>query len=226
MGLDCVPLGVAKPGHEAEWRRIMESIYADGTLAEALRGRLLDISVNAFEVLGAPTVGTDPEADTWVLERKPEDSEHTDDEFLREMQGYRVLDLVPESCAGLPQYTNGGLYDGIDQTSFRGAFLQSCEDIIGAKLLERAWTDVMRPEEAIEYGNALLDAAARTRAVGGNTEPAPDEARGMLSRLLGRARRRSRDDDLPLEEKLHILASAGNWYRFWGERGHPIWAFY
>ena len=223
MGLDCVPLGIAKPGHEAEWQQILERLYQGEQIPDDLRERLLEISMQAYEVLEAPVVGDNARADAWALHHKPEDSSLSDAEFLEQMAGYRVLRLVPQPCPGLPRYTNAPAYDEVDETSFRGAFLQSCEQILGKELLERAWTDVMRPEEAVEYGQALLDAAERARAAG---PPPPEASKGFLSKLFGGPKEQSPEDDTSFDEQLEILEVAGAWYRFWGERGHPIWGYY
>lgn len=224
MGLDCIPMGKAMTGHEAEWQGLMDKLYADEELPEEHRERLIEISLHPYQNAGAPVVGTDPEADAWVIENKAEDNELSDDEFVEEMKGYCVLDLVPDTCPGLPRYTHSGLYDEVDATSFRGAFLNDCEDIIGNEALVRAWTNVMPPQDAIEYGNLLLEAARNARE---NGVPAPEKQGGLLGRLKGLTGSKTDDEnDTPLEDKIDILEAAGNWYVFWGERGHPIWAYY
>jgi hypothetical protein len=51
-------------------------------------------------------------------------------------------------------------------------------------------------------------------------------------RAYGKRRIRSRlglakDKDVhPLTERLNILRAAGRWHVFWGERGHPIRAWF
>lgn len=223
MGLDCEPAGKAKPGHEDEWQGYMDELYADKQLSEEQRERLIEISIHAYQNVGAPVVGTDPEADAWVIANKAEDNERSDEQFVKDMTGYCVLDLVPDTCPGLPRYTNAGLYD-VDETSFRGQFLNDCEDIIGSEALERAWTNFMPPQDAIAYGNLLLDAARNARE---NGPPPPQEKAGLMGRLKGLTGGDAGDeDDVPLEDKIDILEAAGNWYVFWGERGQPIWANY
>ena len=228
MGLDLVPLGRPKPGHEAEWERLMAPLYDEREESEADRDRRAELSILAYEAVGAPRVGTDPDADAWALERKPDDSELDDSAFLSEMKDYYVLQLV-EDCDGVPRYSNGGFYDGVDETCFRGAFLKDCEGLMGKALLSEAWTSVMRPAEAAAYGRKLLDVA--DRAERGEIMPPPlaEARRGWLRRLLGflsLARKQPAPEPAPLEDQLDILRSAGRWYVYWGEKGHPIWAYF
>lgn len=213
MGLDLVVEGCAKPGHEAEWRRHLERAFADGQLPEAEIARFIEISIPGYERIGAPRVGFDAAADAWVIEarkaRTPEDVAKT----LKDFHGYCVLRLV--KCDGVPNYSNGGLYDGVDETSFRGEFLKSCTSVIDEQLLDAAWEHKL-PEAAIKYGRALLAAAE------GAETSARDARRSFLSRLglfksAGPA---------PLPEQLDIVRAAGRWFVFWGERGHPIRAYF
>ncbi len=220
MGLDCVPLGAAKPQFRDEWESIMNDLYRNPDISDQVQARLLEISIEPGETIGAPIVGTDPEADAWALQNKSADSDLPDAEFLEEHKGYRVFALLDPSD-GISNYSNAGAYDGVDRCSFRGSFLEDCEDIIGSDLLKKAWTDVMRPEDAEDYGKQLLEAAEQFR----NSGERRQLSSGFLSKLFGR-RRRAQIADMPDEEKLEIIESAGKWYRFWGERGHPIWAFY
>ena len=226
MGLDCVPLGRAKPGLEAEWQTIMAELYAGKQISDETRERLIEISIAAYEAVGAPIVGTDSAADAWALKHKPDDSEATDAEFLQQMAGYRVLDLVPKGCAGLPKYCNAPLYDEVDETSFRGAFLNDCEPIIGEELLARAWTDFMSPEEAVAYGQALLEAAAEARQAGSLPQVPAEKKKGLIGKLFGGSSKKPAEREVSLKDQLDILEAAGAWYRFWGELGHPIWANY
>jgi hypothetical protein len=43
--------------------------------------------------------------------------------------------LVEDSAAGRA----GGLYNGIDETSFRGEFLKNCANVVDKRLLDAAW---------------------------------------------------------------------------------------
>jgi hypothetical protein len=213
VGLDLVVEGCAKPGHETEWRQILERAFADKQLSEADIARFKDISVPGYERIGAPRVGFDAAADAWIIAARkaqtPEDVATT----LKEFSGYYVLRLV--KCDGVPTYSNGGLYDGVDETSFRGDFLKSCRTVIDKRLLEAAWEHKL-PEAAIAYGRALLAGADAA-------ETSPRDAhRNFLSRLglVNSAK------PLPLQEQLDIVRAAGRWFVFWGERGHPIRAYF
>jgi hypothetical protein len=213
LGLDLVVEGCAKPGHEAEWRRILERAFADSQLSEAEIARFKKISVPGYERIGAPRVGFDAAADAWVIDaRKAQTSEEVAS-TLKEFFGYYVLRLV--KCDGVPTYSNGGLYDGVDESSFRGDFLRSCRNVIDERLLNAAWEHKL-PEAAIAYGQALLAAADAA-------EKSPRDAhRNFLSRL-GLVKTA---ELLPLPEQLDIVRAAGRWFVFWGERGHPISAYF
>ena len=53
-----------------------------------------------------------PAADVWIIEaRKAQTSEEVA-AALKEFSGYYVLRLV--KCDGVPTYSNGGLYEGVD----------------------------------------------------------------------------------------------------------------
>lgn len=217
MGLDLVVEGCPKAGHEAEWRRLLErSFGGEGSEAEGARFR--EISIPPYERVGAPRVGFDKAADDWILEA----SNATPDEVpevLKDFQGYYVLRLV--QCDGIPGYSNGGLYDGVDETSFRGDFLNDCTEVLSAALIEDAWGHKF-PEDAVRYGQTLLAAEAQASAAG--TSRTSSEVRpGLLERLgLGK----KKPPSLPLEEQLDIVRAAGKWFIFWGERGHAIRAWF
>jgi hypothetical protein len=213
VGLDLVVEGCAKPGHETEWRRLLERSFADDQLSKAEIARFNDISVPGYERIGAPRVGTDAAADAWIIEaRKAQTSEEVA-AALKEFSGYYVLRLV--KCDGVSIYSNGRLYDGADETSFRGEFLKDCTNVIDKRLLDAAWEHKL-PEAAIAYGRALLAAADAA-------ETSPRGAhQGFLSRL-GLVRSA---ELVPLPEQLDIARAAGRWFVFWGERGHPIRAYF
>src|SRR5215469_17358763 len=77
VGLDLVVEGCAKPGHETEWRRLLERAFADRQLSEAEIARFNDISIPGYERIGAPRAGFDAVADAWIIEARkaqtPED---------------------------------------------------------------------------------------------------------------------------------------------------------
>jgi hypothetical protein len=120
-------------------------------------------------------------------------------------------------CDGVPEYSNGGLYDGADETSFRGSFLNDCSDVLGKDLLHEAWNHKL-PEAAVTYGRALLTAADKAVA----THRVPKSRRTLFSRLGLRKTK----EPVAIEEQLVIVRAAGRWFVFWGERGHPIRAWF
>ena len=120
-------------------------------------------------------------------------------------------------CDGVPKYSHGGLYEGADDTSFRGAFLNGCQDVLNKNLLNEAWNHKF-PVEAVAYGKALLAAAEAADAAG----RAPMRRRTLLSRL-GLAKE---SEPVAMADQLDIVRAAGRWFIFWGERGHPVRAWF
>jgi hypothetical protein len=218
MGLDLVVEGCPRPGYEAEWRRLLERSFSGDETPEAERVRFGEISIPGYERIGAPRVGFDKTADDWIVES----SNATPDEVpnvLKDFHGYYVLRLA--RCDGVPKYSNGGLYDGVDETSFRGDFLSDCAEVLSAGLIEEAW-DHKFPEDAVRYGRGLL--AAEAQATEAGTRRTHSEARPGLLERLGWAKKKP--PSLPLEEQLDIVRAAGKWFIFWGERGHAIRAWF
>ncbi len=213
MGLDLVVEGCAKPGHESEWRQIVEHSFSGDKLSTAEITRFNEISIPGYQRLNAPRVGFDAAADAWIIEvrkaQTPEEVEAT----LKQFSGYYVLRLV--KCDGLPTYSNASLGYGVDETSFRGEFLRNCTSIINDRLLDHAWEHQL-PEAAISYGQALLAAAdaAETTLRGAHQPPPPDRENAKSA------------EPLLLSEQLDIVRAAGRWFVFWGERGHPIRAYF
>lgn len=134
--------------------------------------------------------------------------------MLKEFEGYYVVRLV--ECDGVPKYSNGGLYAGVDETSLRGSFLDDCKDVLSKDLLNEAWSHKF-PEEAVAYGKMLLAAAEAAESAGRT----PKQRRTLLSRL-GMAKDH---DPLAITEQLDIVRTAGRWFVFWGERGHAVRAW-
>jgi hypothetical protein len=212
MGLDLVVEGAAKPGHEKEWRRIMERAFADQDLSETEIAHFQEISVPGYAHIGAPRVGFDAAADAWIVEVQKAQTHEEIVATLKEFHGYHAVSLV--KCDGVPLYSHGGLYDGVDDTSFRGAFLKGCVNVLDKQLMNAAWNHRF-PDSAVAYGRELLAAADAA-------ETSPREThRSFLSRIgFGKA-----TEPIPLSEQLDIVRAAGRWFVFWGERGHPIRAY-
>ncbi len=237
MGLDWLAGNKARPGHEKRFREILEIIVAEDYLGpgldEATREEWMRIGMPAYETVGAPRVGIDAAANEWLLQRIREDQPKpgllralvsrfqrggagalTPEEqaALRQSHGYYVLELAPP-CDGLPWYSNAPLMgDKLELTSFRGAFLSDCEEMLGTELLESAW-DRKLPEDLAAYGQTLrakADAWAQAHgceAMRDLLEPPPEAAEGSP------------------ESVAHIAYSAARWCIYWGERGHwlDVW---
>lgn len=215
MGLDLLVEGRAKPGHEDEWRRILERSFAREEITEAETERFQEITVADYETLSAPRVGFDESANAWVIKKEGATTPEQVSAVLKNFHGYYALELV--QCDGIPRYSNSAAYD-VGDTSFRGAWLRDCTDVLETSLLETAWA-CMWPPEAVAYGEALLAAADRAE---GRTSPIA--IRGLLW-LLTKVGLNKPKSPASLEEQLDIVRAAGRWYVFWGERGHPIRAW-
>jgi hypothetical protein len=215
VGLDLIVEDCAKPGHEPEWRRLLERSFAGEELSEADVARLQEISIPGYERIGAPRVGFDSAADAWMIEAQKAKTPDDAAAILREFHGYYVVRLV--KCDGVPKYSHDGLYDGVDDMSFRGAFLEDCPDVLGTDLLLEAWGSKF-PEAAISYGQALLAAA--------DTAEAPGLVPKLWRTILSRAGLAKTAEPIPIAEQLDIVRAAGRWFIFWGERGHAIRAWF
>jgi hypothetical protein len=215
MGLDLVVEGCAKHGHEDEWRQLLKRSFADKELSKAEVARFAEISSPGYERIGAPRVGYDNTANQWILKAQNAKTSEDTAAVLKKFEGYYVVRLV--ECDGVPKYSHGGLYEGADETCLRGAFLKDCQDVLSKDLLNEAWNHKF-PEEAVAYGKVLL-AAAETAEAGGRT---PRKRRTLLSRL-GLAKE---PEPIAIPEQLEMVRTAGRWFIFWGERGHPIRAWF
>src|SRR5437762_9997506 len=215
MGLDLVVEGCAKPGHEQEWCSLLERSFADEELSEAETARFQEISIPGYQRISAPRVGHDISANEWILRARCAKTPEEIVAILKEFEGFYVVRLV--KCDGAPQFSSGGLYDGADETSFRGAFLNDCRNVINKTLLSDAWNHKL-PEEAVAYGKKLLAAADITESSGGE----PERRRTLFSRL-GLSKE---VEPIPIAEQLEIVRAAGRWFIFWGEHGHAIRAWF
>jgi hypothetical protein len=156
MGLDLVVEGCAKPGHEDEWRQLIQRSFEDEEVSESEVARFREISTPGYERIDAPRVGQDPAADEWIVKARNATTPEEISAVLKEYDGYYVVRLV--KCDGVPGYSNAGMYEGADETSFRGAFLNDCKDVLNEDLLNEGWNHKL-PEDAVAYGKALLAAA-------------------------------------------------------------------
>jgi hypothetical protein len=215
MGLDLTVEGCAKPGYEQEWRDLLERSFADEELSEAEVARFQAISIPGYQRIGAPRVGFDDAANEWILKARNPKTPDEATAVLKEFEGYYVVRLV--ECEGVQKYSNGGLYAGADETSFRGSFLNDCKDVLSKDLLNEAWNHKF-PEEAIAYGKVLLAAVERAESTGRTAKH-----RGTL---LSRLRMAREHESVAIGEQLDIVRAAGRWFVFWGERGHAIRAWF
>lgn len=205
MGLDWNPGNKPKPGHEEEFDDLFR-LLTNGEEEQFLVDRFHKITISAYETLEAPRVGVDSAATEWARRRYAEQAPDVSEQnFLSELEGYYVLDLVPP-CDGLPQYTNGPA-GYVENFSFRAQFLNDCVDIIGTVLMEKAY-ETRNAGETVEFGRLLIDKAENHAS-----------EHGLDIATLNAGRPGS------LEEKLDIVISAGRWCVFWGERGHPMEAY-
>jgi hypothetical protein len=215
MGLDLLPLGKPKPGFEKEWERAMKPLYSGGQESPNEYSNRIKISLLPYQVINAPRVGHDKEADDWMLKHKPKDEALSDEEFLEKNKDYYVIELLVGRCDGIPVYSNGGLYAGVDNTCFRGQFLNDCMSFLGEGMLAKAWTNCMTPQQVAAYGKELLKISTTTETI------APIR-KGIFKNLFGIHNR----PKVSIEEQRDILSAAGRWYVFWGSRGHPIAAYF
>lgn len=213
MGLDWIPIDVAKPGHEAERLTLRKRIgWNLPFLTARWRRRYNEIVVPAYACVGAPRVGFDAQADDWVRARYAEKptKECSEQDLLRRMHGYHVLQLV--KSPGVPRFTHGGLYEGVDYTSYRGQFVMACKDLITEELASRGYVE-FTADEAVAYGAQLLERAgefARHNGLDASTACAAPE-----------------DDPVDsIAGQIEIFRTAAEWFQFWGRKGHSIepWA--
>ena len=207
MGLDWNPGNRPKPGHEEEFVRLYYAI--DDTKSdierEALLERFQEISITAFETLGAPRVGHDAAADDWIREKFEQNKPDIAlEEWMEQFKDFWVLPLVPR-CDGLPWYTNGSPGGYVEQYAFRGKFLDDCEHIIGDELLQSGYVSKL-PDELLQYGKALIERAEAFAA---------EKVINLAE--LDQTMPKDPDSD---EFRLHVVVSAGRWCIFWAERGH------
>lgn len=226
MGLDWNPGNRAKPGFEAEFADLFRKIAAagPGEPRDALVERYREISITAFETLGAPVVGRDPAADEWARQwRLDMGIDESEERFLAELEGFAVLPLVP-ACDGLPPYSNGSPGGYVEQYSFRAQFLLDCADDIGEELLASAYESKL-PEDLLSYGRELL-AKAEDLAGRHGLDPLnlviPDKIPTLEEFEAGERQ----PTTWSVEHRVDVAHSAGRWCVFWAERGHILDAYW
>lgn len=220
MGLDWKPMNKPHKGREEEYKRLFKLLTGEVkqsiSFFDKLKGKkeysrdelldqFLSISSTAYETLNAPQVGIHEEATKWAESKYEhrEDKSLSLDEFITQMKGYYVVDLVSE-CEGVPVYI--ALHD--EAHIFRAQFLIDCEEILGPNLFERAYESKLS-EETLEYANELM-ACADQYALSNNCMYLKEQRRPPEV-----------DEDSP-EAKAHILFSAAKWLQFWSTRGHGM----
>lgn len=205
MGLDWLAGNRPIEGQEELFWRLFGELEAE--MDDDKLERWHQIGVPAYRCVGAPVVGENKLADAWLEERLAAKGFFgaNRERKLREMAGHVALELAP-SCDGLPVYSHGGLYDGVDATSFRGEMLVGCEAAIGPALLQRAY-DRKRPEPGLAYGHAL-----RERAAIWAREHGCEHVIGVYQLVAAS----------PEEHVAHVVDSAGRWCLYWASRGHLL----
>ena len=209
MGLDWNPGSKAKPGHEQEFQELWRKLHAKSCFWRSRKvKRFQEITVTAFETLSAPRVGFDAAATEWAQKKFPsrKDKSLTEQQFIEQMKGFHVLDLVPP-CDGIPRYSNESL-GYVDRHSFRADYLRDCEEIIGKELLDSAY-ESKQPEETVSYGGKLIKKATDFASAHGI-----DTAKTLQS-----------DDPDSVEFRVNVVLAAGRWCQFWGQRGHWLEAY-
>lgn len=165
---------------------------------------LRSLEVAAAVTLGAPVVGRDESADTWVRENwKRLRRFDTEAAALTELLGDPMVVpelLTEESRKGLGSIT--GIAAGAE--SFRGKAL----GFIGwlpEHLLDEAYTD-HTPDQLADYGARLMEIVKRAPEIirGAGLDPHEEQQ----------------------NHEVFTLRSAARWCLFWGVRGHGMHAWY
>lgn len=218
MGLDMRPMGKAIPGFEKRFVQIYKIITGiekqELSFFDKIKGKKLltkeDLlqewfanQIPSYETIKAPRVGRDIEANTWIKEKYNEtDKSVPEDKFIKDHEGYYVISLAKEKD-GVPVYVSFGQ----DENVFRGQFMRDCVHLIGEDLVNEAWGTKLA-EEALDYGNRLMNIADKIAAESG------------LSYLKQQRNAPDVNDENALESKLHIVFSLAKWLIFYGKNGH------
>lgn len=204
------------PDHEPSNKMSLSSLLGRSkrkSLTDAQKDTMLQrffaIGLPAYAALGAPRVGYSAAADNWfragLSERMPNATESQFAAHLAQARGHHVLPLVPRPCDGLPVYNNAD-FSPVDETAFRGAFVEDCVDVLTKDERLEVW-QAMLPPHLADYGHRL-----RTKA-------AHFAAQHNVSDVIGVHDSTWTVEGSP-EAQAHIADSLGRWAIFWGERGH------
>lgn len=229
MGLDMNPLPKPKIGYEAEFEDLwfkyekgrdrLPDILIDNpqylNLPKLTKEELKQLDVRFQEIsllpratVGAPVVGADAAANDWLKTKFDAGQVKNFSNFAEAFdyfQGYYVLDLVPD-CDGFPIYSHHGAYGGVDRTSFRGSFLDSCGSILNENQIAQAWNPMLS-RHLNSYGQDLRQTVDSFAAKNG------------AQHVLGQ-KYFEWDDETSLEAQVHIVDQLARWCLFWSECGH------
>ena len=202
MGLDNKVLNAPKPGFEKEFSDIFQKHIKPKNYTQEIVDRYFEISIPAYENMGAPRVGFDHRADNWILglyERNKQEGE-TEDQFLKRFHGHYALHTL-KNCDGLPNYRAMGGEPYI----FRGQFLNALEGVLGDSI-HKAYT-YLDGAELVEYGNEIM-AIANKYAMENKCEHVKGDAQ----------------ENYPEGHQFntHLLKNFARWCLYWGSKGHGM----
>ena len=255
-------------GHEppTSWPNALADAFQKTREAKNLQAKidehqevLNECLISPMETLGAPRVGFDEAATEFAREQyrealktpwgKERFSGMTEDEYVALEHGKYVPSLLKSDGIAL----TSGMMVGAE--SFRGKMLRWCEEVLeGTDLGERAYRD-HKPDDLVDYGNALNDAATdyedglrdeRDREVEDKAEalreaweldqiaehddcedwPEEPDFEAQARECLEPVDRRDREAEKETREKIDTVRSAARWCLFWGSRGHGMHAWY
>lgn len=170
---------------------------------EEMEGQMAELFVSPAETLGAPRIGIDPEADSWIKEnwerlvtKNGNGRQLTQQEFIDSNSGQYLIEAVGDDVDGV------GLISGMltDRSSFRGKAIGRMP-WLPEHIQNQAYSD-MSSEELIDYGSVLeIEAAAFRKRKGGSI-----------------------DEDEDWQAK--VVEAAARWCKYWGAKGHSMHAWY
>ena len=217
------PMGKPKPGFEERYLEIFKMVNEDKipkpTILDRLKGNRFptqqellrewfDNTIPSYETIKAPLVGRDTDADSWILNQYKElPNKPPLEEYLKEYEGYYVIELAKE-LDGVPPYITLGQ----DKNVFRGQILEDCIDLIGEELVYEAWNTKLA-EETLDYGMRLMRTADKI-AKEKKLEYLKDQVDPPST------------NSSKIQWKLHVVFSLAKWLIFYGKNGHGYEADY